>query len=123
MRSLLIFALMISTTCLAAGPDSQEFVGLSTIGNKLMKISYASDIPQEGIDNKWFYSSKTNPRFRYCWKTFEAETEYFVCASKPGDKPTVSYRGGNTIVKSMTASAPKKIANSTRAQYLSSETL
>lgn len=105
MRHLLVLALLFPTACLALGADSQEFVGVSIDGKKLVRISFVSD-PQKWTGNNWIYGSAKDSKFRYCWSN-ETPTDlndplfsprvstHFVCASKRGVQPSVWYKHGN----------------------------
>jgi hypothetical protein len=103
MRFLLSIVLLIPAVCLAAGPDSQEYAGVTNSG-KLIIIKFLSD-PEEWTGNNWIYGSSSNPKFMYCWIN-EAPIDttspnfsprqhtHLVCASARGVQPTVFYEIG-----------------------------
>ena len=100
MRFPLFAALLFSSACLAAGADSQEFVGVTSDG-KLTVIKFLSK-PEEWTGNNWIYGSSRSQKSRYCW-TNEVPVEpsdpysarqstHFVCTAARGAKPTVFYK-------------------------------
>jgi len=105
MRFIFLIAFLIPTTCLAAGPDSQEYMGI-TNGGKLTIIKFLSD-GDEWTGNNWIYGTSSNLQFRYCWKN-EAPIDtsdpqfsprrhtHFVCAPARKANPTVFYKIGGS---------------------------
>jgi len=106
MRFLIVIALLIPAVCLAVGPETHEYMGL-TNGGKLIVIGFLSDA-EKWTGNNWIYGSSSHPKFRYCWineapidttnpKYSPRQHTHFVCATARGVEPTVFYKIGGTL--------------------------
>jgi hypothetical protein len=93
MRVVAVALFILPSVCMALGADSEMYIGLTRDG-KVIRIGFLSD-RQPWSPGEFIYGAKSNPKFRYCWTSSDGSGQsHFVCSSRQGKPPSLSYRHG-----------------------------
>ena len=105
MRYIFFLIITIPTISMAAGADSQEYIGVTNSG-KLVRINFLSD-GNEWTGHNFIYGASKSTKFRYCWineepidsanpKFSPRRHTHFVCASTRNKNPEILYKAGSS---------------------------